>query len=247
VKIEMKYYQRFFLFYVITFIILTAVLALLWLGPKFLYGVTDQTSTPVPNITPTTTVNVHTKVRYGFNKNTMGWDYQTVSGNRAIFNVKQSSGPTESSQGSLQAQVELIGKSEQESKGETFVNLFTNPPDGENAPLDLEGKLITMRINVPSAAIGDGNSFNGIQVFVKDVEDRSQYGKWVNLGADNTDRWIDVSLRPLPEDEIDPDVIYTSPGFDPSKIYLVGLKIGSGKDFDGEFKGFVWIDEVSWP
>jgi hypothetical protein len=98
-------------------------------------------------------------------------------------------------------------------------------------------------------AIGNPDSPNGIQLFVTDYADRSQYGVWWNLTSDNTDRWTTITLRPSPKTSPTEEArgASTNVEFDPSKINIVGLKIGAGKAFEGVFRGSIWIDGVSWP
>jgi len=201
-----------------------------------------NTMVQTPTVPSTTTSSTF---RYGFDKDPMGWAPRTNdTENQAVTDVQQQ---IKFGQGSLELQIELIGQNAQKSKGEVFVNLSSNPPFGVTAPLVLEGKLITMLVYVPSDVIGDSNYPNFIQVFVEDVEGRSQYGKYTNLTSNTTGNWIIVSLRPHPEDKINPTETPTSPGFDPSKINVIGLKIGTGKTYNDAFRGSIWIDWVDWP
>ena len=197
-----------------------------------------------PSLTPTPLAS--SLLRYGFDNGTMGWVPQTHSGDQAVIDVQQQ---TKFGQSSLELQVELVGKDAQKSKGEVFVNLSSNPPLGIVPPLDLNGRLITMRVYIPSEAIGNSGSPNGIQIFVTDTSDRSQYGVWWNLTPDNTDKWTTVTLLPSPKTSPTEDQrgASTSTGFDPSNIKIVGLKIGAASTFDKAFMGSIWIDGVSWP
>lgn len=202
--------------------------------------------TPVPHSTSTPLASP--TLRYGFDEGTMGWMPRTHTGDQAVIDVQQQIKLGESS---LELQIELIGQDLQKSKGEVFVDLSSNPPLGVIAPLDLKGKPITMRIFTPSDAIGNPGSPNGIQVFVSDITGKSQYSGWTNLTSDNTDRWINVTLLPSTGDTTtatqDPTGASIDAGFDPSKINILGLKIGSAATFDKVFRGSIWIDEVSWP
>jgi hypothetical protein len=40
---------------------------------------------------------------------------------------------------------------------------------------------------------------------------------------------------------------YMDPGFDPTKIILLGLKVGAGSGSTASFSGLVWLDDVDWP
>lgn len=187
-------------------------------------------------------------VGYGFDNNPMGWVPETRLEAQAIYDVGQE---IKFGKGSLVLKIELIGNNPEKSKGEVFVNLSSNPPleETETAPLDLEGKPINVVIYAPWEAIGIPSNPNGIQIFVRDSNDRSQYGVWTNLAFDNTNEWISVtwlpSLKTTPEEES--KGASTDDGFDPSKINIIGLKIGAGDAFDKSFIGSIWIDEVTWP
>jgi hypothetical protein len=200
--------------------------------------------TPVPHFTSTPLAS--SILRYGFDEGTMGWVPQTHIGDQAVIDVQQQ---IKFGQSSLKLQIELMGKDVQKSKGEVFVNLSSNPPLGTVAPLDLNGKLITMWVYAPSEAIGNPHSPNGVQIFVTDTSDRSQYGVWWNLTSDNTDKWTTVTLRPSPKTSLIEEQrgASTNTGFDPSNINIVGLKIGAASTFDKAFMGSIWIDGVSWP
>jgi hypothetical protein len=206
-----------------------------------------------PTVTPSPTANPASSLMacnfrslYSFESGTMmGWKPQTVNGNRAVLQVKQSTELVRSGRGSLELQVELRGGDENNSSGEAFVDLSLNPPPGLRAPLNLENIPIVIWVYVPETAIGNPQIPNGVQVFVKDQEFRSQYGEWRNL-TDNidTDTWIAVILTPT---KTPSPMIETDAGFDPSSIILVGIKIGIGTGSTATYTGSIWIDDVCWP
>ena len=191
--------------------------------------------------------NEQTILRYGFDKGIMGWQPRIYPSGQAVVNLKQSPAPNKLGQSSLEILVDLKGQDEKKSRGELFVNLSANPPAGVTAPLNLEGKLITMLVFIPSQAIGHPHNPNGFQVFVEDVNGMSQYGQWTNLTLDNTDQWITIGLQPSSPSKTNLRKIPTSTGFDPSKITIIGLKIGAGSMFMGVFRGSFWIAGVYWP
>jgi len=198
--------------------------------------------------TPTVLLTVSPIVHYGFDEDAMGWVPRTQGGDLAVFNVNPQ---IKFGENSLELQIELIGTNDEKSKGEVFVDLSSNPPAGVFAPLNLNGKTITMLVYVPSAAAGNTNSPNGIQVFVRDIDDKSEYSAWTNLTSENTERWIKVTLVPLTsivtkDPKGRPTGAAMDAGFDPTKINIIGLKIGAGDGFDSVFRGSIWIDNVSW-
>lgn len=200
------------------------------------------------SVPPSTRISVTSKpLKYGFDEGSMGWVPGLQAENQAVVDVRPQIKFGEST---LELSIELIGKDDAKSKGEVFVDLSSNPPFGAVAPIDLEGKTITMLVYVPSAVIGTPNSPNGIQVFVTDNIGRSQYGEWLDLTTNNTDRWTTITL--LPSTKItnsateEPSGAFTNVGFDPSKINIVGLKIGTGNALENVFIGSIWIDWVDW-
>jgi hypothetical protein len=220
---------------------------LLAFGPKIL---NVQWATPAQTATapPTPTVSI---LKYGFDvdKDPMGWvPQETDQDSLAVTDIQQE---IRFGEGSLRLEIELIGNRGQKSKGEVFVNLLSNPPLGETdtAPFDLEGKPITMLVYVPSDAIGIPSEPNGIQIFVRDSGDKSQYSVWMDLTFHNTNEWTSFTWRPVPKTSLEEEQkgARTAEGFDPSRITIVGLKIGAGDEFDKEFRGSIWIDEVTWP
>ena len=209
-----------------------------------------QEANPVQTATAPSTPTVSI-LKYGFDidKDTMGWvPQETRPEDQAITDVNQE---FMFGKGSLRLIIELRGNHPQKSKGEVFVNLLSNPPLGETetAPFDLTGKPITMLVYVPKDAIGIPSKPNGIQIFVTDTSERSQYGVWTNLTFANTNDWTSVTWRPSlkTSSEEEKKGARTAAGFDPSRINKIGLKIGAGSDFDKDFIGWIWIDEVTWP
>lgn len=183
-------------------------------------------------------------LRYDFEDGPQGWVYQTFADSQAISRVQQSSEYTRFGKSSLELQVDLIGKNQQKSNGEAFVDFSNNPPAGETVPLDFNGKPIIMWVYVPSSAIGDPRAPDAIQVFVKDMLYRSQYSEWMRLTRSNTNQWIPISMTPTDQEVKDYE---TDLEFDPTRIKILGFKIGSHDRSTARFTGSIWIDGVYWP
>jgi hypothetical protein len=143
---------------------------------------------------------------------------------------------------SLRLTVDLAGGHENKSKGEAYVDMVWFPPTGVEAPVNLEGVPITIWVYVPTAAAGDPDRPNGVQVFVKDQGSLNEYGGWFNLPG-YTDKWIPLGLTPSTQP---PPMGYMDTGFDPSNIILVGVKIGAGTNSTATYRGPIYVDGVSW-
>jgi len=179
---------------------------------------------------------------YGFETTPMGWDAQTAMDSQAIPSVKQSTAMAKNSQGSLELQVDLDGNNPNKQSGETFIDLVSNPPVGLEAPFNLEGVPITVWFFVPTAAAGNSDARNGVQIFVKDQQYRSEYSGWGDL-TNNTDRWIAFTYVPTRNP---PQSGYMDKGFDPTVITIIGFKIGTRPGSSASYSGPIWIDNICW-
>jgi|GEM_PF-4190339 hypothetical protein len=165
---------------------------------------------------------------------------------QAVMQLKQL-GDEFASASVLELQVELDGQDELKNAGEAFIDFRYDFPMGLQAPLNLEGKAITMAVYAPALAAGTDTQPNGVQIFVKSLDARddsfkSEYGTWMDL-TNNTDRWLEVSLTPArtppPDGKMDPD-------FDPANIVLVGINIATQEGADVHYSGPIWISDVCW-
>jgi hypothetical protein len=147
----------------------------------------------------------------------------------------------------LELKVELDSQDELKNAGEAFIDLRYDSPRGLQAPLNLEGVLITMAVYVPSRAAGTAKQPNGVQIFVKSQINpndnfKSEYGTWVNLTV-NTARWLDLSLIPGRTQPPGGDM---EEGFDPANIVLIGVKIATQAGANVQYSGPIWISDVCW-
>jgi hypothetical protein len=181
--------------------------------------------------------------KYGFEKADEKWENQTYKDSQAVTAVNQSKqGMAKFGCYSLELTVDLVGAHANKSKGEAYVNLVNFPPSGIKAPLNLEGIEITIWVFAPKRAIGDSLYPNGLQVFVKDQQDKSEYGSWVNLTG-KTDQWVPIKLIPS---KVMPKDGHKDPDFDPTILTQVGIKIGSGSNSTATYAGPIYVDGVNW-
>ena len=201
-----------------------------------------QTATPTSTSVPAANTNpppTQPPDLHGFDWEdckTDGWQPQMASENRSIVSVVGSRDFAKTGNCSLLLDTHLRGQDPQISKGEAYFEL--------NKPLSFEGKTITCWAYVPRAeAFGPTNRFNGAQVFVKDDANptKSNYGIWQNL---NKISWIQVTLDVGRVG----DGIYIEPGFNPSAISTIGVKIGTGSGANSNYyyDGFFYVDSCTW-
>src|SRR5205085_1736733 len=86
----------------------------------------------------------------------------------------------------------MDGRNSDFSRGEVYLDLryfrglerrvpATEEPAGQAPFIDLSQSAITVVIDAPHGAAGAEFAPSGVQVFVKDVGFRSQYGAWVDI------------------------------------------------------------------
>jgi hypothetical protein len=145
-------------------------------------------------------------------------------------------------QHSLRLTVDLVGQHDNKGKGEALVDVQVfDRAKGEKIPIDLNGKTITIWVYVQKGARGDPNSPNGVQVFVKDREHRSEYGAWLDIPIENA--WFTVKLTPS---KTEPQKGFMTPGFDPTQIIIVGFKIGAGGKSTATYNQPIYLDGINW-
>ena len=130
---------------------------------------------------------------------------------------------------------DLKGKDLHLSQGEIVIDLNYIPCLEANAPVNMTGRLIKAVVQVPPGFVGPESVPNGCQVFVKDTSLRSQYGTRVDCTHNGS---FTVKLSPS---TVNPYRGETTPGFDPTKIKFMGIKIAINTDSTFLFKGKIKI------
>jgi uncharacterized protein YraI len=203
----------------------------------------------VPTPTPPPTQTAPPSPKYSFESGTMGWEPQRgASDTGAVTAVAQSSDQTRHGRPSLELTVDLIGGNHPtNSKGEAFVDMGHNLPSGITtpAPYDLTGRMITCWVYAPPGSAGDAGSLNGFQVFVKDTDFNSEYGTWENITPQREGTWFQIALTPSTET---PPGGYKDLEFNPTRIILLGVKIGAGGQSTDQMRyaGPVYVDTCDW-
>ena len=176
---------------------------------------------------------------------TVNWKPQTYWDSQAITEVNITPNKPYSGQGSLEADVNLIGQDPNKSSGETFVDLRYHPPLSDPpccviTPVDFKGVMIKARVWCPEGIQGYSHAPNGLQLFVKDQAWKSFYGSWHNIKGN---KWNEITVTP---DTVAPSGGWMDHEFDPTKIVMIGVKIGANENWYGNFSGKIWIDDVTW-
>lgn len=191
-------------------------------GSEVHYIVSKGTPTP-PAPPPTTTLTLPIE----------GWENQTYFDSQGITAVRP-----EGDQLVLQAH--LIDGHPNYTKGEIYLDLRNAGVPNLKVPINMIGKEISVLVKVQKEFVGDPKRPNGVQVFVKDSNWKSQYGPWKNIKSANT--WIKITLSPT-AGEI--PLGYTEKGFDASDIILIGVKFGMGTGSNEEYDGLLYVTNIS--
>jgi hypothetical protein len=162
------------------------------------------------------------------------WQAQDYVDSSGIVSVSLDSSPPH-----LTLIAHLAGQHPNYAKGEAYVDLRYFLGLEDKAGIDLSRSKITIKVEVPEGFVGSSDSYNGVQVLVKDTQYRSQYGSWVNVTAAGK---LTVSLRPT---TATPPEGFTSPGFDPTRVRIVGVKFGIGTQSTVTYDGPLHITGVT--
>ncbi len=185
--------------------------------------------------------------RYGFECRQSGWNKTSYYENQAIQAVTTTQFKNENGTSSqvLALTVDFMGsidkrKKQHRESGEAQVDLDGFPPAGyATKSVDLHGLEIVAWIWAPKGSMGDPNHKNGIQLFIKDGNDKNCYGKWNNI--DQEEVWFRVSWQ-------ESNVALCDSGFDSSKPKLLGVKIAIGDKSIWTTNDLLtfYVDNVDW-
>ncbi|MFA6355889.1 MAG: PEP-CTERM sorting domain-containing protein [Candidatus Omnitrophota bacterium] len=169
---------------------------------------------------------------YDFETGVDSWTFQNYTDSQAISAVAQSSAQASSGSYSLMGTTHLVPGDANYSKGEVLINRTA-----ANA-LNLNGLQASVSVYAPTGAAGTNPSApNGWQMFFKDTNWKSWYGPWSNM---TENAWQSLSVTP---GVTSPD--FVDSGFDPTKIMVMGVKLGTGDASTGTFDGAIYVDQYS--
>jgi len=174
---------------------------------------------------------------FGFERSALRWVPQMSPADRAVRWLKMSRQAAHIGQGSLALRCDLHESGHAtRDRGEAYVDLRWL---GIGDRFDLTNEQVSCWVWCPTGAKGENSRPNGIQLFAKDSQWRSLYGSWEDIIEET---WMQVDLT----------VTNTAPlrgwiesGFDPSDIYLIGVKIGTGRDSAATFSGTIFLDGLN--
>lgn len=181
-----------------------------------------------------------TPPKFSFEDGTMKWQVEDQRISHAWLQVTKSNEMAKDGKYSLKIQTDLTGGETAKSKGEVWINMKKNPPDGVQVPLNLRDRTVTAWVYAPPGAGGDLSKPNGLQLFVKDTNWKAEYGTWQDVIEG---QWNKISL-PVGSSVAESGHLDT--GFNPGQIIAIGLKIGTGGGSQATYKGFMYLDAVNW-
>ncbi|MCC6615808.1 MAG: cellulase family glycosylhydrolase [Anaerolineae bacterium] len=216
------------------------------------FTIWSEAHSEITDIAPSAETAIPPPVFYSFEDGDMGWFAQDYTNSQACSEVRISDVALDG-QSSLEMILNLRGGDEHLGQGEALVSLEIHPPQGLTAPVDLEGHTITIWVYAPKSTsssqdargpAGNPDSPNGLQVLVKDAEFRNEYGIWQNVVEGEWNRVTLTVSAQVPERGLSRG--YMDPGFDPTQITVIGLKIGTGGGSTAWYEGSIYIDAVGW-
>ncbi len=143
----------------------------------------------------------------------------------------------------LELEAHLDGSRENEGldRGEAWLDLRYVPGLEGRVPIDMCETTITAEVEVPAGFVGSPHAPNGIAVFVKDDSEtwRCQYGTWVNVTSAGTYK---AALSPT-TGQIPGG--YTKPGFDTTRIRIIGVKFAIGEGSDAQYDGPLYVTNLT--
>jgi len=173
---------------------------------------------------------------FGFEKDDMNWQIQTLAGNQAVTEVTQTTDQVCRGCGSLRLNVNLVPGDPNKNDGEALVDLSKISLAGVSAPVDMSGITITCRIFAEIGARGPDGARNFVQLFVKDSNFNTFVGDEHDILEESC---FDVTAMV-------PAMMDTTTGFDPTDVVFVGFKIGARPGSNQPFQGFIYIDAFDW-
>ena len=185
---------------------------------------------------------------------TTSWVEQEAVQSSGLGELEVVAAESPGGEGVLRAQADLFRTAEDHRDGEIFVDLryrLAHPvEDGTREQTcgamvrDLQDAKITIDIKVDDSLHGASSAPNGVQIFLKSMDDSggtenwyNYYGEWHNMESDWQQIVLDLSQSPVPA--------YMDAEFDASEVGLVGIKLGTNESDTGTFTGQVDVANVN--
>jgi len=179
-------------------------------------------------------------IEYDYEQDEEGFLVCTNAGDRCITAAVRTVSRALNGVASLRLSVDLDGSDTNRDSGEVSVDMLTYPPYRVDIPVDLEGREIAFYVYCPTGARQGCSSPNGLQVFAKDTEWRSEYGTWTPIVEET---WQKVVLVPATTAPTNGSM---DAGFDPTRIRTIGIKLAA-QDAAAAYSGPIYVDAVGFP
>ncbi|MBK8575779.1 MAG: fibronectin type III domain-containing protein [Elusimicrobia bacterium] len=177
--------------------------------------------------------------QYGFASSAQGWVRQEYMDSRAVAAVSQTAGTFQGRSGFLDLTLDLRGGHPNYSKGEAFVEFKNQSPVGVPMGfIDIDLRPLSAWVYASTGAVGNVSQPNGVQLFAIDTSGRSEYGPFTVISQE---AWFQVTYTPLGGGNA-----FSTPGFDSTKIALIGIKVGVGDSSVAVYQGPLYVDSVEF-
>ncbi len=175
---------------------------------------TSIPATPTPGSTPSIPANISSFLDGNFD-----WILQDYSDSQAIKKAELTP------ENHLKLLMNLKGGDINLSKGEIYIDLrYCIGLEGQT-PLDLNGRKLSVTLEIPPALTGDPDRPNGVQLWCKNTEYNYFHGAWQNI------------LTPGP--------MTVEWNINQSNIIIIGLKVATGDGSLSEYSGELEVTDFS--
>jgi len=169
---------------------------------------------------------------WDFESGTEGWrTYKTFPTSRATVDVVTSTFRSRWGNASLAMILNLVGGDDRFDRGVAYIDL--------SEPIDLACKPLSCWIYVPTCGLGDPAEPTFARLFVKDVNDKDEYG---TLAPVRRNQWYKIELHPSTQKPYKGSI---EPGFDPHAIIRLGVQVRTDSQ-ETIYRGKVYVDACGW-
>src|SRR5262245_20316317 len=170
---------------------------------------------------------------------TNGWTCQTALDSQGLIDARRGTDRAHTGLASLAISADLAGGDPSRSRGEVVVDLGAHAPPGVTVPVNLQGRTASCWLWLPRGSAGWPSAPNGVQFLFKSEGWWSWYGPWVNIQPQWEEQWVQltVSLAGPPG--------YQDPGFDPTRVVAVGLKVAINGASTATLQGSLFLDDYT--